>query len=103
MMDESIAARSQRNRNAIDKALRDQTQARVAERMGMSASAFSDWFNKQAENIQRLCGVLAALGLKVAPIATETVSPAQLRALRIIVREHMDQQIEVPDSEFGSL
>lgn len=102
-MDEAIAARTQRNRNAIDKALREATQARTAERMGMSASAFSEWFNKQSENIARLCGLLAALGLKVAPVATETVSAAQLRALQIIVREHMEQQLDVPDSGFGSL
>lgn len=102
-MDETIAARTQRNRNAIDKALRDATQARAAERMGLSAAAFSDWFNKQADNISRVCSLLAALGLKVAPVSTETVSAAQLRALQVIVREHMEQQLDVPDSGFGSL
>lgn len=102
-MDESIAARTQRNRNTIDRAVRDVTQAKTAERMGLSASAFSDWFSKQSENITRVCQLLASLSLKVAPVSTETISPAQLRALQVIVREHMEQQLEVPDSGFGSL
>lgn len=66
--------------------LRDVTQARVADLMGLSQSVLSDF----KAHIPRMAAMLAASGLRVVPCTTQTFDDDYIRALRVLARAGLD-------------
>lgn len=99
-MDVQISRRAQRIHTAILQALAKISQARVAELIGAAPSTVTLFKDEQ---LARFTQVLAACGLKVVPDTEESVDMNEVRALRVIARARIQDQIDQPDSGFGSL
>lgn len=99
-MDAQTSRRAQRIHTAILQALAKASQARIAELIGCSASTVTLFKDEQ---LQRFSSILAACGLKVVPDTEESVDMNEVRALRVIARARIQEQIDCPDSGFGNL
>jgi hypothetical protein len=82
-LDSSVLRLTQKNDNAIRRALQDVGQVRVAELMGLSAPTLSEWKN---QHLSRITAMLAACGLRVIPCTTQTFDDDYIRALRTLAQ-----------------
>lgn len=99
-MDGHIARRAQRNLSVILQALAKVGQSRVADLVGISPSTVTVF---KEEQLQRFTAVLAACGLKAVPDTEESVDMVEVRALRVLARARIQEQIDQPESGFGNL
>ncbi len=76
---DSTARRAQASYTLLLRALADVSQRRVAESIGISETALS---NYKAEHLERACLILAACGLRIVPVTEHTYDEADITALR---------------------
>jgi hypothetical protein len=79
-MDSAVLRLAQRNESAILRGLRDVTQSRVAELMGLSQSVLSDF----KTHIPRMAAMLAASGLRVVPCTAQQFDEGYISALKTL-------------------
>ena len=79
-VDSAVLRLAQRNEGAILRGLRDVTQARVAELMGVSQSVLSDF----KIHVPRIAAMLAASGLRVAACTERGYDENYISALKTL-------------------
>ena len=98
-LDDEIRGPAQKNLTLILKAMQTVSQLHVAKMLGEGTSTISEF---KKEHLERLAAMLAACGLKVAPLSQESIDPEEHAALRVLARKRMEER-RGPDSGFGSL
>ena len=93
MVDE-IVPLTRRNQTQILSALSEITQARVADRMGISETTLS---RAKDGDIERLSSLLAACNLVATPRNHQMVDPDELFALRVLARKTLDRAPREPE------
>lgn len=93
-----IEARARKNRGAILRGMAEQSQVKVAERMGVNESSVSRM--KDVE-VERIATFLAACGLKLVREDQECYEPGYIESLRQLLA--IELQRHVPSSGFGAL
>ena len=91
----SIAAENTRKigariHGAILQRLAEVTQERAAECMGVHASTVS----RAKEDLERVCQLLASIGLQVAPLDSMVVSRDDMQALERMAYKYLQSRIE---------
>lgn len=99
-MDSQLRRRADRNLTIVLQALARIGQNRVAELIGIAPSTVTVF---KEEPLQRFAAILAACGLKAVPDTEESVDMVEVRALRVIARARIQEQIDQPESGFGNL
>nr|WP_294978830.1 CII family transcriptional regulator [uncultured Pseudomonas sp.] len=82
---------SARVRADVGQALAAVTQARAADLMGTSASTVS---RMVADDLDRLCLLLAAIGLQVAPLDAMVMSKEEIQAAELFAYKYFQQRVE---------
>lgn len=80
-LDSAVLRLSQRNESKIARGIRDVTQVRVAELMGLSPSVLSEYLQKHQA---RIASLLAASGLKVVECTAEVYEESYIRSLKTL-------------------
>lgn len=88
-LDESIKPLAQRNYSVAQKALREVTQKRAAELLGIAESTFSDF---AADHLERACQVMAALGLRMVTRDEKTYPIRRVLAWKELARASFDDE-----------
>ena len=81
-MSESIRGATRRNASLLAKSMASTSQRRIAELMGISETTLSEM--KGDGKIDRICALIAACGLKLAPAAEQTFDAPYINALRTL-------------------
>lgn len=81
-MSESIRAATRRNASLLAKSMASTSQRRVAELMGISESTLSGM--KDDDKLDRIGALIAACGLKLAPVGEQTFDAPYINALRTL-------------------
>lgn len=89
----AIAELSRKNESIVLRALAEQSQARIAEQLGVDASTVSRF---KDGGLAQASALLAACGLKVVPISMQCFPQEKVGALLTLARAHL-VQMEHPE------
>lgn len=93
-LDDSCAARAQKNQTRILVAMRETGQNRIAELIGESDSSVS----RAKDELPRLCAILAACGMKVVSEEKKLVDPEFLAALQLLAKRGLAAEPDFEDT-----
>ncbi len=94
----AIADRSRKNLTAVLRGLATVGQAKAADLLGVHESTVS---RMKDGDLEKLCALLAACGLKVVPEAMQLFEPERIEALRVLARIGLDNA--ATPSQMGDL
>lgn len=91
-LEETTALLARQNHAVALRALARITNKRVAELLGISGPASSEW---NTDHLERACQVLAGIGLRFVPPGEETYPPDLVRAWKTLARHGMDRDEDI--------